>query len=75
VGFYDLAASGEERRDVAALAEFAAAARAACRHGHTSVTGGVKDSGAGAKGGWYSMQEMTELKWVTVQLGQRRFSF
>ena len=37
--------------------------------------GGVKDSGVGREGGRYSMEEMTELKWVTVQLGQRRFPF
>jgi aldehyde dehydrogenase (NAD+) len=37
--------------------------------------GGVKDSGVGREGGRYSMEEMTELKWVTVQLGQRQFPF
>jgi acyl-CoA reductase-like NAD-dependent aldehyde dehydrogenase len=37
--------------------------------------GGIKDSGAGREGGRYSMEEMTELKWVTVQLGQRQFPF
>ncbi|KAI5912347.1 aldehyde dehydrogenase family protein [Azoarcus sp. PA01] len=37
--------------------------------------GGVKDSGFGREGGHHSMDEMTELKWVTVQLGQRQFPF
>jgi vanillin dehydrogenase len=37
--------------------------------------GGVKDSGFGREGGHYSMDEMTELKWVTVQMGQRQFPF
>jgi acyl-CoA reductase-like NAD-dependent aldehyde dehydrogenase len=37
--------------------------------------GGVKDSGFGREGGHYSMDEMTELKWITVQLGQRQFPF
>jgi vanillin dehydrogenase len=37
--------------------------------------GGVKNSGFGREGGKYSMEEMTELKWITIQLGQREFSF
>ena len=37
--------------------------------------GGVKDSGVGREGGRYSMEEMTEVKWITVQLGQRHFPF
>jgi aldehyde dehydrogenase (NAD+) len=37
--------------------------------------GGVKNSGFGREGGRYSMEEMTELKWVTVQLGKRSFPF
>lgn len=37
--------------------------------------GGVKNSGVGREGGRYSMEEMTELKWITVQLGQRQFPF
>lgn len=37
--------------------------------------GGVKDSGFGREGGHYSMDEMTELKWITVQLGQHEFPF
>ena len=37
--------------------------------------GGVKDSGFGREGGHHSMDEMTELKWITVQLGQRKFPF
>lgn len=37
--------------------------------------GGVKESGFGREGGHHSMDEMTELKWITVQLGQRQFPF
>lgn len=37
--------------------------------------GGVKLSGFGREGGHYSMDEMTELKWITVQMGQRQFPF
>ncbi len=37
--------------------------------------GGIKNSGFGREGGRYSMQEMTELKWITIQLGQRQFPF
>lgn len=35
--------------------------------------GGVKDSGMGREGGQFSMNEFTELKWVTVQTGQQKF--
>jgi vanillin dehydrogenase len=37
--------------------------------------GGIKDSGFGREGGHYSMDEMTEVKWITVQMGQRHFPF
>lgn len=37
--------------------------------------GGVKNSGVGREGGRYSMEEMTELKWITIQSGQRSFPF
>ncbi len=37
--------------------------------------GGVKNSGSGREGGRYSMEEMTELKWVTIQMGERQFPF
>lgn len=37
--------------------------------------GGVKDSGVGREGGRYSMDEMTEVKWITVQMGRRHFPF
>ncbi|HEY5790898.1 MAG TPA: aldehyde dehydrogenase family protein [Gammaproteobacteria bacterium] len=37
--------------------------------------GGVKESGLGREGGRWSMEEMTETKWVTVQMGQRHFPF
>jgi len=35
--------------------------------------GGVKNSGFGREGGRFSMEEMTEVKWVTIQRGQRWF--
>lgn len=37
--------------------------------------GGVKDSGVGREGGRWSMEEMTEVKWITLQLGKRHFPF
>ncbi|TWJ18741.1 aldehyde dehydrogenase family protein [Geobacter argillaceus] len=37
--------------------------------------GGIKDSGVGREGGRYSMEEMTEVKWITVQMGKRHFPF
>lgn len=37
--------------------------------------GGVKDSGLGREGGHYSIEELTELKWVTIQKGQQKFPF
>lgn len=37
--------------------------------------GGVKGSGFGREGGRASIEEMTELKWITVQLGQRQYPF
>jgi aldehyde dehydrogenase (NAD+) len=37
--------------------------------------GGIKDSGFGREGGIASIEAMTELKWVTVQLGKRAFAF
>jgi len=35
--------------------------------------GGFKDSGHGKENGRYSLHDMTELKWVTLQLGERFF--
>jgi acyl-CoA reductase-like NAD-dependent aldehyde dehydrogenase len=35
--------------------------------------GSIKASGAGKEGGLHSMFEMTELKWITIQLGEREF--
>jgi aldehyde dehydrogenase (NAD+) len=35
--------------------------------------GGVKDSGFGREGGRYSMEALTELKWITVQAGRRAY--
>jgi len=37
--------------------------------------GGVKDSGFGREGGMASIHEMTEVKWITFQLGKRAFPF
>jgi aldehyde dehydrogenase (NAD+) len=37
--------------------------------------GGVKDSGTGREGGRWSIEEMTETKWVTIQRGQRPYPF
>lgn len=37
--------------------------------------GGVKQSGFGREGGRYSMEEMTEVKWITIQMGKRHFPF
>lgn len=37
--------------------------------------GGVKDSGVSREGGQWSMEEMTELKWITIQQGQRHYPF
>ena len=37
--------------------------------------GGVKDSGSGREGGRWSIDEMTEVKWVTIQTGQRQYPF
>ena len=37
--------------------------------------GGVKESGFGREGGMASIAEMTEVKWVTFQMGRRQFPF
>jgi len=37
--------------------------------------GGTKSSGFGREGGRYSLEELTEVKWITMQLGKRQFSF
>jgi acyl-CoA reductase-like NAD-dependent aldehyde dehydrogenase/ABC-type branched-subunit amino acid transport system ATPase component len=37
--------------------------------------GGVKDSGLGREGGRWSMEEMTEVKWITLQRGHRHYPF
>jgi vanillin dehydrogenase len=37
--------------------------------------GGVKESGFGREGGMASITEMTEVKWVTFQMGKRVFPF
>lgn len=37
--------------------------------------GGVKDSGLGKEGGHFSIEEMTELKWITIQSEPRKYPF
>jgi aldehyde dehydrogenase (NAD+) len=37
--------------------------------------GGVKESGFGREGGMASIEEMTEVKWITIQMGKREFPF
>jgi aldehyde dehydrogenase (NAD+) len=37
--------------------------------------GGVKDSGFGREGGMASIAQMTEVKWITIQMGKREFPF
>jgi vanillin dehydrogenase len=37
--------------------------------------GGRKDSGLGTEGGHFSMDELTEIKWITIQSGQNKFPF
>jgi aldehyde dehydrogenase (NAD+) len=37
--------------------------------------GGVKDSGSGREGGRWSIDEMTEVKWVTIQMGRHPYPF
>lgn len=37
--------------------------------------GGVKDSGNGREGGHWSMDELTETKWITIQMGRRQYPF
>ncbi len=37
--------------------------------------GGVKQSGYGREGGHFSIDEMTELKWITIQTGQNKYPF
>lgn len=37
----------------------------------TAPSGGVRESGVGREGGRYSMDEYTELKWLTIQTDGR----
>lgn len=37
--------------------------------------GGCKQSGVGREGGRHSMEEMSEMKWVTIQRGLRHYPF
>ena len=37
--------------------------------------GGCKDSGVGREGGRHSMEEMSRMKWMTIQRGKRAFPF
>jgi acyl-CoA reductase-like NAD-dependent aldehyde dehydrogenase len=36
---------------------------------------GVKNSGFGREGGRSSWEELTEQKWITIQMGRRQFPF
>jgi aldehyde dehydrogenase (NAD+) len=36
---------------------------------------GVKDSGMGREGGQWSMDDLTQLKWVTIQQGEAHYPF
>jgi aldehyde dehydrogenase (NAD+) len=36
---------------------------------------GVKDSGMGREGGQWSMDDLTQLKWITIQRGQAHYPF
>jgi acyl-CoA reductase-like NAD-dependent aldehyde dehydrogenase len=36
---------------------------------------GVKDSGMGREGGQWSMDDLTQLKWVTIQMGESHYPF
>jgi len=45
-------------------------------HDETNVPfGGVRMSGLGREGGRFSIDDMTELKWVTIQTGRRHYPF
>jgi len=33
---------------------------------------GMKCAGSGREGGRWSLEEMTEVKWVTIQMGKRQ---
>jgi aldehyde dehydrogenase (NAD+) len=37
--------------------------------------GGVKNSGLGREGGQWSMEELTEVKRITIQMGQAHYPF
>ena len=47
-----------------------------CQSKTGSPFGGVKESGMGREGGHFAIEEMTELKWVTVEpAGNRHYPF
>ena len=43
--------------------------------GTTAPSGGVKFSGFGREGGRYSMEDFTELKWLTMQVEDKKMPF
>ena len=45
--------------------------------GHDPARGGEKAAGGVARreGGRWSLEEMTEVKWVTIQMGKRQYPF
>jgi Aldehyde dehydrogenase family len=36
---------------------------------------GMKDSGMGREGGQWSMDDLTQLKWITIQQGEAHYPF
>ena len=42
---------------------------------HHRSSGGVKFSGFGREGGRYSMEDFTELKWLTMQAEDKKMPF
>lgn len=43
--------------------------------GITAPSGGIKNSGYGREGGRYSIEDYTELKWITMQYADKKMPF